>query len=86
MNIENNTLSFLKNLSEEEKRSIAARQSEQRLEQSKKIQDLSNTEIAELEDFKVFCEQNGSVPTKRQASKRKKEFIKWYEEKKGASI
>lgn len=81
MGIENKVFSQLKGLSENDLKAILARQAKQRLEQpSKKLQDLSNAEIAKREDFKIFCEQNGAVPTKRQASIHKEEFIKWHEE------
>lgn len=76
-------LEWLKNLRKEKLRAILARQVEERLNRpQKKIEELTNAEVADLKDFKDFCAQMGIVPTKRQAGKRREEFIRWLNESK----
>ena len=76
--MEKNILSPFEGLPEDDKRIILARQAELRMNRPKKeVRDLTNAEIAELEDFKEFCELNKIESSKGQASKSKEDFIKW---------
>jgi hypothetical protein len=69
-------------LSEEEKKAILARRTQESKEMDKRglvIADLTNAEIADSPLFQRFCIDKGIEPTKRQAGKMRAEFFEWYD-------
>jgi len=78
MNTEKNILSALRSLSDDDKKSILARRADERINRPKDdLSSLTNIELVELDDFKDYCKTLDIIPTKRQASKRRQDFIKW---------
>lgn len=43
-----------------------------------KIEEQTNAQIAEMTEFINFCSEKNIIPSKRQASKNRGEFIEWY--------
>lgn len=78
MSVEKNIPPPFEGFSDDDKRAILARQTEQRfIRPEKSVRDFTNAEISRRDDFKEFCELNGVEPSKRQASKSREDFIKW---------
>lgn len=77
-----NLAKTLNSLSESEKSRILNEQSKKRLYEKRDINSLTNAEILEIDEFKKFCVENNIEPTKRQAGKKRGDFINWLNAKK----
>ena len=75
-----NLLATFNALPEEEQRRIT-RESLKRTKQEFRVENQNNAQIAGMEEFQIFCSEKNTTPSKRQASKLREEFIKWYNEK-----
>ena len=79
-----NLLATFNALPEEEQKRIARESIERGREgkrQEFRVENQNNAQIAGMEEFQIFCSEKNITPSKRQASKLREEFIKWYNEK-----
>lgn len=75
-----NLIKIFNALPEEEQKRLA-REKRERAEQSFKIEKLNNHEISLMSEFADFCSERNLAPSKRQASKLREEYFKWYNER-----